>query len=853
MRYVNVCDTKKAAVPVYASLGRNTATGLLDAGLGARSLWKNSPPPTDRAAPVMDFGLNELSLTPSTLRLDVLRHLTFTLGKDADHASAYDWRMAMSYAIRDRIMEPWFASTRKTWATGNKRVYYLSMEFLIGRILEDATVNLGLRDMAVEVMAGFGQDFRSIVEDEPDAALGNGGLGRLAACFMESMATLGCPAYGYGIRYEHGLFRQRFEAGRQVETPEDWLKQSHPWEFPRPEASYTIPFKGHIETVNGREVWVPAETVMASAYDTPVVGWQGKWANTLRLWGAEASTQFDLARFNRGDYAAAAEPEALARTLSRVLYPDDTTYQGKELRLKQEFFLTSAALQDILRRFLATQSDLRKLPEHVAIQMNDTHPAIAGPELIRLLSDVHGMPFDDALETARQCLGYTNHTLLPEALERWATFTFGSVLPRHMQIVERIDSWHRRTYPSRPHYVGIVKHHEVRMGELAFIMAHKVNGVSALHSDLVKQNLFPELHRLHPERIINQTNGVTPRRWLKMCNPGLSGLITDTIGSGWEADLDRLKGLEKPIKTKSFRAEFDAVKRANKVALSNWIGQTQGVSVNPDALFDVQIKRIHEYKRQLLNILETIAHWHKIKANPKAPWVPRVKIFGGKAAPGYVVAKEIIRLINDVAVVVNNDPETADLLKIIYPPNYNVSMAERLVPAADLSEQISTAGKEASGTGNMKFMMNGAPTIGTLDGANVEILQEVGAENFFLFGLTAEEVATRRQNPNHSREAIEESKTLQDVLQMLAEGRFSPEEPDRYHGIVHRIWHHDYFLVAADFDAFHEAQGAVDTAYADRETWVTMAAMNTARSGYFSSDRTIRDYMDQIWTVPSAL
>lgn len=797
--------------------------------------------------------MNDLSLTPNLLAADVARHLTFTLGKDAPNASVYDWRMALSFAIRDRIVEPWFASTRRTWAEDRKRVYYLSMEFLIGRLLEDATTNLGLRDIAEEAMAGFGQDFRKIVEDEPDAALGNGGLGRLAACFMESMATLGCPAYGYGIRYEHGLFRQRFEFGQQVETPEDWLNQAHPWEFARPESAYTIPFKGHIETRDGREVWVPGETVLAEAHDTPVIGWQGRWANTLRLWAAKPTTMFDLERFNRGDYAAAAEPEALARTLSRVLYPDDTTYQGKELRLKQEFFLTSAALQDILRRYLARHSNLADLPKHVAIQMNDTHPAIAGPELIRLLVDEHGMAFEDALETARGCLGYTNHTLLPEALERWATFTFGNVLPRHMQIVERIDSWHRRTYPSRPHYVGIVKHHEVRMGELAFVMAHKVNGVSALHSDLVKKNLFPELHRLHPGRIINQTNGVTPRRWLKMANRPLAGLITDTIGEGWEADLDRLRGLEPHIAGKPFRDAFAGAKRANKVALANWIASDCGVKVSPDALFDVQIKRIHEYKRQLLNILETIAHWNRIRSNPKANWVPRVKIFGGKSAPGYAVAKEIIHLINDVAWVVNNDPVTGDLLKIIYPANYNVSMAERLVPAADLSEQISTAGKEASGTGNMKFMMNGAPTIGTLDGANVEILQEVGAENFFLFGLTAEEVMKRREDPDHSRKAIEASQTLQDVLQMIAEGRFSPDHVDRYHGLVHRIWHHDYFLVAADFDAFHAAQGEVDRAYADQDRWVTMAAMNTARSGFFSSDRTIRSYMDDIWGVTSAL
>ena len=793
-----------------------------------------------------------MSLTPNLLQNDVLRHLTFTLGKDVPNASQYDWRMALSFAIRDRVVEPWFASTRRTWAEDRKRVYYLSMEFLIGRLLEDATVNLGLRDMAEEVMAGFGQNFHTLVEGEPDAALGNGGLGRLAACFMESMATVGCPAYGYGIRYENGLFRQRFEAGQQIETPEDWLSQTNPWEFPRPESAYTIPFKGQVETRAGVEVWTPGETVIASAHDTPVIGWKGKWANTLRLWEAKATTQFDLERFNRGDYAAAAEPEALARTLSRVLYPDDTTYQGKELRLKQEFFLTSAALQDILRRFKDRHSNLRDLPKHVAIQMNDTHPAIAGPELIRLLVDENGMGFDDALETARGCLGYTNHTLLPEALERWATFTFGNVLPRHMQIVERIDSWHRRTY-SPPHYVGIVKFNEVRMGELAFVMAHKVNGVSALHSDLVKKNLFPELSALHPGRVINETNGVTPRRWLKMCNRPLASLITKTIGPGWEDDLDRLKGLEKHCDDKTFRADFDAAKRVNKVALAGWIQAECGIQVSPDAMFDVQIKRIHEYKRQLLNVLQTIAHWQRIKANPTAAWVPRVKIFGGKSAPGYAVAKEIIHLINDVAAVVNADPVTSDLLKIIYPPNYNVSMAERLVPAADLSEQISTAGKEASGTGNMKFMMNGAPTIGTLDGANVEILQEVGAENFFLFGMTTPEAMKRREDPEQSRKAIEASPALQGVLQAIVEGQFSPDLRERYYGLVDRVWHHDYFLVAADFDAYDAAQTQVDLAYADRDRWIKMAALNTARSGFFSSDRTIRSYMKDIWSIPSAL
>jgi glycogen phosphorylase len=801
----------------------------------------------------MDGTVMDLSLTPKLLKADILRHLTFTLGKDPGHASTYDWRLALSFAIRDRIMGPWFTSTRKTWDTGHKRVYYLSMEFLIGRLLEDATINLGLYDTVKTTMAELGVDVRGLIEDEPDAALGNGGLGRLAACFMESMATLGVPAYGYGIRYEHGLFRQRFEGGHQVETPEDWLMTRNPWEFERPEAAYVIPFKGSVVTRDGREVWEPGETVRAVAHDTPVIGWKGRWANTLRLWAAKPTTQFDLERFNRGDYAAAAEPENLARTLSRVLYPDDTTYAGKELRLKQEFLLTSAALQDILRRYLADHEDLKALPKHVAIQMNDTHPAIAGPELVRLLSDEHGMEFEAALDTARACLGYTNHTLLPEALERWATFTFGNVLPRHMQIVERIDSWHRRMYPARPHYVGIVKHHEVRMGELAFVMANHVNGVSALHSDLIKSSLFPELNRLHPGRIVNQTNGVTPRRWLRLANPALSGLITETIGAGWEDHLDRLKELEPHVADNGFLDKFDAAKLANKRKLAAWIKTTCGVQVMPEALFDVQIKRIHEYKRQLLNILQTVAHWSDIRANPKADWVPRVKIFGGKSAPGYAVAKEIIHLINDVAAVVNADPVTGDRLKIVYPANYNVSMAEHLIPAADLSEQISTAGKEASGTGNMKFMMNGAPTIGTLDGANVEILHEVGDENFFLFGMTAEEVTKRREVADHSRLAIEASQPLQDVMQMIAEGRFSPDQPDRYHGLVHRMWHSDYFLVASDFDAYHAAQGQVDTAFADRRRWQKMAALNTARSGFFSSDRTIRGYMADIWDVTSAL
>ncbi len=791
--------------------------------------------------------------TREALRADILRHLTYTVGKDPEHASTFDWRQAVSFTLRDRIVEPWFAATRRTWGEDRKRVYYLSMEFLIGRILKDAAINIGLWDELNEVAHGFGVSLDAIAAEEPDAALGNGGLGRLAACYIESMATLGCPAYGYGIRYEHGLFRQRFEAGHQVEAPEDWLTTRNPWEFDRPESAYTIGFKGDVREVNGRRKWVPSETVIAWAHDMPVIGWQGRWANTLRLWGAKPTTLFDLNRFNRGDYAAAAEPEALARTLSRVLYPDDTTQAGKELRLKQEFFLTSAALQDIMRRFKADHSDLTKLPTRVAIQMNDTHPAIAGPELIRLLVDDNGMSFADAAPIALQTLGYTNHTLLPEALETWSTWLMGSVLPRHMEIIGEIDDWHRAANPKLSPTSGIVRNQQVHMGDLAFVMSHKVNGVSALHSDLVKRSLFPELHALHPDRIINQTNGVTPRRWLRLANPGLSSLITKAIGAGWESDLDRLSGLEKFADDAAFRADFRAAKRANKVAVANWFKMDLGVAVDPAAIFDVQVKRMHEYKRQLLNVLETISLWHNIRQNPNQTHAPRVKIFAGKSAPGYAVAKEIVHLINDVANVINNDQAVRGLLKVVYPANYNVSMAERLIPAANLSEQISTAGMEASGTGNMKFSLNGALTIGTLDGANVEIREQVGAENFFLFGLTADEVVERRKNVLHSRIAIEASQSLRDVLQMIAEGRFSPDQPDRYHGLVDRVWNHDYFLVAADFASYEASQAEVAEVWTDKERWDRMAVLNTARMGFFSSDRAIRGYMKDIWDVESAL
>ncbi|SFD05101.1 glycogen/starch/alpha-glucan phosphorylase [Tropicimonas isoalkanivorans] len=788
-------------------------------------------------------------MTPSEMKNAILHHLVYTLGKDVSTAHIYDWRMALSFAVRDQIVDPWFGATRRSYAGKLKRVYYLSMEFLIGRLLKDAIINLRLEDAALGAMNDLGLNYEQILEDEPDAALGNGGLGRLAACFMESMSTLACPAMGYGIRYEHGLFRQRFEDGRQVEEPEDWLNQRHAWEFERPEVAIDIGFGGHVQEIGKRANWYPSEMLIAMGHDTPVIGWKGRWGNTLRLWEARPMHGFDLQRFNRGDYAAAAEPEALARTLSRVLYPDDTTEQGKELRLKQEFFFTAASLRDILRRFESEYNDLKRLPQKAAIQMNDTHPAIAGPELVRLLHDERGMDFEEAVGIARNTLSYTNHTLLPEALERWDEGLMGRLLPRHLQLIYRINELHMKDTGSRK--VTAVEDGHVKMGELSFIMAHKVNGVSALHTDLMKKTVFKDLHEQHPTRIVNETNGVTPRRWLLSCNPRLSSLITETIGEGWVDNLEQLERLEPHIKDSSFLERFAAAKRANKVDLARWFADDLKISVDPESIFDVQIKRIHEYKRQHMNLLETIAHWLEIRDNPNAGWVPRVKIFGGKAAPGYVFAKEIVRLTNDVAKVLNSDPLTSRYLKVVYPPNYNVSLAERLIPAADLSEQISTAGKEASGTGNMKFALNGALTIGTLDGANVEIRDLVKAENFFLFGMTAEEVMERRKDSGHAAEAIAKDSRLARAIETVRSGRFSPEEPGRYHGIADNLTHHDYFMVCSDFTDFWRAQREVDGAFG-KPNWTCMAAYNTARSGWFSSDRTIRGYMADIWNAAPA-
>ena len=776
----------------------------------------------------------------------IQRHLKNSLGKDEAHASTYDWRVALSLALRDIIVDTWLDSKRRIYEEKRKRVYYLSMEFLIGRLVEDAAVNLDIDEIARETIESLGQDYSTVVADEPDAALGNGGLGRLAACFMDSLSTLGIPAYGYGIRYEHGLFRQHFENGRQVETAEGWLTQRHVWEFERPEVSYEIGFGGDVQFSEGKSRWRSAESIIASAYDTPIVGWKGRWANTLRLWAAKPTTIFDLERFNRGEYLAASEPEALARTISRVLYPDDTTDQGKELRLRQEYFFTAASVQDLLRRFQSEYDDLRLLPQKVAIQLNDTHPAIAGPELIRLLVDGHGFDINDAIETAQGCLAYTNHTLLPEALECWPEILIARVLPRHHQIIEYLDEWHAKRAGGD---VSIVEDGSVKMGELAFITSRKVNGVSALHTDLMKQTVFADLHALHPERIVNETNGVTPRRWLYACNPPLRQLITETIGPDWPDKHERLDALAPYADDAAFLDRFAAAKRENKQRLANWLKLRDDVTIDPAAMFDIQIKRVHEYKRQLMNLLEAVALWNAMRDEPNADWIPRVKIFGGKAAPGYVVAKEIINLINDVARVINVDPLTRDRLQIVFPENYNVSMAELLIPAADLSEQISTAGKEASGTSNMKFALNGAPTIGTLDGANIEIRVRVGAENFFLFGMTADEVVARRSEPNFAWRAIDASPRLSQALGQIESGVFSPDDDQRYEGLVRRLREYDYFVVTCDFDAYYAKQRDVDDAYRDSRGWTRTAALNTARVGWFSSDRTIRGYARDIWGI----
>ncbi|MFW8644345.1 glycogen/starch/alpha-glucan phosphorylase [Rhizobium beringeri] len=802
------------------------------------------------------------SSRPEILAEEIIERLTYRIGKDAKVAKPHDWLTATILVVRDRIIDRWMASTREVYATGAKRVYYLSLEFLIGRLMRDAVSNLGLMEEVRDALASLGVDVNVIAGLEPDAALGNGGLGRLAACFMESMATVDVPAYGYGIRYVHGLFRQQLADGWQVELPENWLAHGNPWEFERRESSYEIGFGGAVEFITThddqpRYVWKPAERVIAAAFDTPAVGWRGKRVNTLRLWSAQPIDPILLDAFNAGDHIGALRESNKAESLTRVLYPADATPAGQELRLRQEFFFSSASLQDILRRHLQQYDDFTSLPDKVAIQLNDTHPAVSVAELVRLLCDVHGMDFDQAWEITRHTFSYTNHTLLPEALESWAVPLFERLLPRHMQIIYAInakiliDARKGKNFSDGEiRSISLIDEsgdRRVRMGNLAFVGSHSINGVSALHTDLMKVTVFADLHKLYPDRINNKTNGITPRRWLQQCNPGLTGLIREAIGDEFLDDAEKLRALDVHSSDPAFQQKFAAVKRANKVALSNLVASRMGVKLDPSAMFDIQIKRIHEYKRQLLNIIEAVALYDQIRSHPELDWVPRVKLFAGKAAPSYYNAKLIIKLINDVSRTINNDPSVRGLLKIVFVPNYNVSLAEVMVPAADLSEQISTAGMEASGTGNMKFGLNGALTIGTLDGANVEMRDNVGEDNIVIFGLKADEVSKVRSDGHNPRAIIEGSRELAQALAAIGSGVFSPDDRNRYTALIDGIYSHDWFMVAADFDAYAQAQREVDQIWTNQSAWYTKTINNTARMGWFSSDRTIRQYADEIW------
>lgn len=804
---------------------------------------------------------------PKTLAEEVLQALKYRLGKGTNVATQYDWLTASIKVVRDRIVDHWMQATQEAYAQQEKRVYYLSLEFLIGRLMRDAFSNLGLMDNMREALSSLGVDLDIIATLEPDAALGNGGLGRLAACFMESMATVNIPAHGYGIRYANGMFRQEVHDGWQVELPETWLDHGNPWEFERRERSFEVGFGGSVESITSkdgrleRHIWKPTEHVLAVAYDTPVVGWRANRVNTLRLWSGMPVDPILLDKFNAGDHIGALAESNKADALSRVLYPADSHKAGQELRLRQEYFFSTASLQDIVQRHLSQYGDLQSLPDKAAIHLNDTHPAIAVPELMRLLMDVHGMDFDQAWSITKRTFGYTNHTLLPEALESWPVPLFERLLPRHMQIVYAINAEVLLEARASDQFsdeqisrISLIQENgdrRVRMGNLAFVGSHSINGVSALHTELMKETVFADLHRLYPDRINNKTNGITPRRWLIQCNPGLTALTREAIGDGFLDDIDEIKRLDPFADDAAFRDKFAAVKRANKMRLAKLVADRLGIKVDPSALFDIQVKRIHEYKRQLLNILEAVALYDQIRSHPERDWMPRVKFFGGKAAPSYHNAKLIIKLANDVARVINRDPAVRGLLKVVFVPNYNVSLAEIMMPAADLSEQISTAGMEASGTGNMKFALNGALTIGTLDGANVEIKECVGDDNIFIFGLTTDEVAERRNNGYDPRAVIEGSPELAQALAAVSSGVFSPDDPDRYRDLINGLYQSDWFMVAADFDAYAATQRDVDAVWRNSPDWYARAIRNVARVGWFSSDRTIRQYAKDIWHVPA--
>jgi starch phosphorylase len=809
------------------------------------------------------FKYDYLGLDARSIKHSLANRLEYSAGKDQYTATPRDWYHVSAWTIRDRLMERWMETMRTYYRADAKRVYYLSLEFMIGRTMSNSALNLGICTEFIQALQEIGVDLEEVREMENDAALGNGGLGRLAACFLDSMATLGLPGYGYGIRYEYGMFNQRIEDGRQVEHPENWLRYGNPWEFPRAEVLYPVKFYGRVlvfpdENGHKRFQWVDTDEVMAMAYDTPIPGFGNNTVNNMRLWSAKSSRDFELKYFNEGNYIKAVEDKNDSENLSKVLYPDDTTEMGRELRLKQQYFFVSASLQDIIFRHKKFHDSFDTLPDKVAIQLNDTHPVLAIPELMRLLIDKYFLPWDNAWDITTRTFAYTNHTLLPEALETWPVAMLERLLPRHMQIVYEINQ----------RFLDEVMHHHpgdtellrrmslidedngkrVRMAHLAVVGSHKVNGVAALHTELMKSSIFADFNTFYPDKITNKTNGITPRRWLNQANPELAALISTKIGRDWITDLDQLKALIPLAEDTSFRQQFHEVKRNNKQRLARLIKQRLNIDVNADSLFDIHIKRIHEYKRQLLTVLHVITLYNRIRHNPDNDIVPRTVIFAGKAAPGYHLAKLIIKLINDVADIVNNDPAVHEKLKVVFLPNYNVSLAEEIVPACDLSEQISTAGTEASGTGNMKFALNGALTIGTLDGANVEIMEEVGEENIFIFGLKTDEVTQLKQAGYNPFDYYHGNAELKQVLDMIDSGYFSPKQADRFQDIIDTLTKHgDQYLVLADYADYVDCQERVAELYRDRDNWSRKAILNTANMGKFSSDRTIREYAEEIW------
>jgi len=803
-------------------------------------------------------------LAVAEIKSAILAKLRLAIGKDAAMATRHDWYHATALALRDRIVHRWLTAEKESYDTGAKRVYYLSLEFLIGRLFADGLNNMGLMKVFETALGDLGVGLSDLRQCEPDAALGNGGLGRLAACFMESMATLAIPATGYGIRYDFGLFRQIINQGWQQEYPDVWLSFGNPWEFQRPEVVYHVHFGGSVEHVEDkgrdRAIWRPTETVQAVAYDTPIVGWRGHHVNALRLWSARSPDPLKLDVFNTGDYLGASAEEARAEAICKFLYPNDESPAGRELRLRQEYFFVSASLQDLVQRHLGADGQLRSLSQKAAVQLNDTHPSLAVAELMRILVDLHNFRWDEAWKITVATLSYTNHTLLPEALESWPVELFERLLPRHLEIIYRINGVHLALAEERcpgdidfRASVSLIDERSgrrVRMGQLAFVGSHRINGVSAMHSDLMKETVFHDLNHLYPVRITNKTNGITFRRWLMLANPRLTDLLRKSCGEAVLDDPTQLAALESYASDSAFQQQFRNVKHQNKIALARLIGERMNIMVDASALFDVQIKRIHEYKRQLLNILETIALYQAMKDDPQADWVPRVKIFAGKAAASYRYAKLIIKLINDVAEIVNNDPAIGGRLKVVFLSDYNVSLAEVIIPAADLSEQISTAGMEASGTGNMKLALNGALTIGTLDGANIEIREHVGPENIAIFGMEAMDVMVRRKQGLDATDVISRSPQLARAIGAIASGDFSPDDPGRFVAIAHALRHLDHYMVSADFDAYYEAQRGIDARWQVVPAWTRASILNVARMPWFSSDRTIREYAQDIWNVP---